>query len=164
MIRVVKWKNGFPWRIHGMGLVYFYLYIYDIHINHSCRVNMGVSENRGGPPKWMVKTMEHPFWNGWFGGENPLFSETSIYHPLDPSWVLLKVVEVGQVFHLAGPILADRRPCRSVQRKVANQTENQNWRTSEPPPTKWYQMLICWVIYRWNLAIHAYSMLFLAHH
>ena len=35
---------------------------------------------RGGPPKWMVKIMETPInpWMIW--GENPLFSETSIYH------------------------------------------------------------------------------------
>ena len=40
--------------------------------------DMGVSKNRGGPPKWMVKIMEKPIdpWMIW--GENPLFSETSI--------------------------------------------------------------------------------------
>ena len=38
---------------------------------------MGVSKN-GGTPKWMVYNGK-PYKNGWFGGENPLFSETSIY-------------------------------------------------------------------------------------
>ena len=33
----------------------------------------------GFPSKWMVKIMENPIYqNGWFGGEHPLFSETSI--------------------------------------------------------------------------------------
>ena len=31
-------------------------------------VYMGVSKNRGFPPKWMVKIMEIPIKNGWFGG------------------------------------------------------------------------------------------------
>ena len=31
----------------------------------------------GGTPKWMVKIMEKPYENGWFGGKNPLFSKTS---------------------------------------------------------------------------------------
>ena len=30
-------------------------------------VHMGVSKNRG-TPKWMVKIMENPYENGWFGG------------------------------------------------------------------------------------------------
>ena len=40
---------------------------------------MGVSKNRGGPPKWMVKIMESPInpWMIW--GENPLFLETPIW-------------------------------------------------------------------------------------
>ena len=36
---------------------------------------MSVSENRGGPPKWMVKTMENPIKLDDLG-ENPLFLET----------------------------------------------------------------------------------------
>ena len=39
---------------------------------------MGVSKNRGGPPKWMVYKAK-AYQNGWFGGV-PLFSETSIYN------------------------------------------------------------------------------------
>ena len=35
---------------------------------------MGVSKNRGGPPKWMVKIMENPFLIGWFRGPTPIFS------------------------------------------------------------------------------------------
>ena len=32
------------------------------------------------PLTWMMKIMENTlFFNGWFGGENPLFSETSTY-------------------------------------------------------------------------------------
>ena len=42
---------------------------------------MGVSKNRGGPPKWMVKVMENPInpWMIW--GENPLFRK----HPYEVS-------------------------------------------------------------------------------
>ena len=32
---------------------------------------LGVSKNRGGPPKWMVKIMENPDENGWLGGSFP---------------------------------------------------------------------------------------------
>ena len=39
--------------------------------------DMGVSKN-GGTPKWMVKIMEKPIKMDDLG-ENPLFSETSIY-------------------------------------------------------------------------------------
>ena len=38
---------------------------------------MGVSKNRGGPPKWMVKLMENPIKIRDLGV--PLFSETPIY-------------------------------------------------------------------------------------
>ena len=32
----------------------------------------------GKPPKWMVKIMEKPYWNGWFRGfQTPYFLETS---------------------------------------------------------------------------------------
>ena len=34
--------------------------------------DMGVSENWG-TPKWMVKIMEHPIKNGWFGGKTHYF-------------------------------------------------------------------------------------------
>ena len=35
---------------------------------------LGVSKNRGFPPKWMVKRMDKPYQNGWFGWEKvPLF-------------------------------------------------------------------------------------------
>ena len=38
---------------------------------------MGVSKNRGGPPKWMVKIMENPIKMDDLG--EPLFLETPIY-------------------------------------------------------------------------------------
>ena len=37
---------------------------------------MGVSKNRGGPPKWIVTTMENPIKMDDLGV--PLFSETSL--------------------------------------------------------------------------------------
>ena len=42
---------------------------------------MGVSKNRGGPPKWMVKIMENPInpWMIW--GENPLLAAPT-FRPL----------------------------------------------------------------------------------
>ena len=40
-------------------------------------VYMGVSNNRGGPPEWMVKIMENPIKMDDLG-ETTLFSETSI--------------------------------------------------------------------------------------
>ena len=39
---------------------------------------MGVSKNRGGPPKWMVKIMEHPIKMDDLGV--PLFLETNVSH------------------------------------------------------------------------------------
>ena len=39
--------------------------------------DMGVSKNRGGPPKWMVYNGK-PYWNGWFGGPTPIFGNTHI--------------------------------------------------------------------------------------
>ena len=33
-------------------------------------VYMGVSENRGGPPKWMVKMMDNPIFNGMIWGSH----------------------------------------------------------------------------------------------
>ena len=39
---------------------------------------MDVSKNRG-TPIWMVKVMENPFFKWMIWGENPLFSETSMY-------------------------------------------------------------------------------------
>ena len=53
--------------IHPHKYTCVYIYIYT-----------GVSKNRG-TPKWMVYNGK-PYWNGWFGGFNPLFSETSIYY------------------------------------------------------------------------------------
>ena len=47
-----------------------------IHVDARCSY-MGVSKNRG-TPKWMVKIMENPIEMDDLG-ENPLFSETSIY-------------------------------------------------------------------------------------
>ena len=38
---------------------------------------MGVSKNRGGPPKWMVYN-EQPYENGMIWGKKTLFLETSI--------------------------------------------------------------------------------------
>ena len=40
-------------------------------------LHLGVSKNRGGPPKWMVKIMENPIKMDDLGV--PLFSETSIW-------------------------------------------------------------------------------------
>ena len=40
-------------------------------------IYMGVSKNRGGPPKWMVKIMENPIKMDDLGV--PLFLETPIY-------------------------------------------------------------------------------------
>ena len=39
---------------------------------------MGVSKNRG-TPKWMVKIMENPIFNGWFGGKTPIFGNIQIF-------------------------------------------------------------------------------------
>ena len=36
-------------------------------------VNMGVSKNRGGPPKWMVKIMENPMNDWMIWGKSPYF-------------------------------------------------------------------------------------------
>ena len=42
--------------------------------------DMGVSKNRGGPPKWMVKIMENPIKMDDLGGKNPYFwFNTHIY-------------------------------------------------------------------------------------
>ena len=43
-----------------------------IHV-HVIFTYMGVSKNRGGPPKWMVKIMENPIKMGWFGGKTHYF-------------------------------------------------------------------------------------------
>ena len=40
---------------------------------------MGVSKNRGGPPKWMVKIMENPYLQMDDLGVPLLFSEALIY-------------------------------------------------------------------------------------
>ena len=44
------------------------------NINHE----MGVSKNRGGPPKWMVYN-EKPYKNGWFGGTPFFWKHPYIY-------------------------------------------------------------------------------------
>ena len=43
------------------------------------RHHMGVSQNRGVSPNWMVKLMENPMakWDDW-GGNPTIFSETTI--------------------------------------------------------------------------------------
>ena len=51
------------------GLSFIYKY--------TCIMQMGVSKNRGGPPKWMVKIMENPIKMDDLGV--PLFLETPIY-------------------------------------------------------------------------------------
>ena len=45
--------------------------------NHSKSHHLGVSKNRG-TPKWMVKIMEKPYQNGWFGG-TPIFGNTHLF-------------------------------------------------------------------------------------
>ena len=51
-------------------------YRHPLHI----MIQVGVEPKIGGKtPKWMVKIMENPMKNGWFGGKTPLFSETSIF-------------------------------------------------------------------------------------
>ena len=47
-------------------------------------VYMGVSKNRGGPPKWMVCNGK-PYQNGWFGGETHYFWK----HPYNLWWSLM---------------------------------------------------------------------------
>ena len=47
---------------------------------------MGVSKNRGGPPKWMVKIMEHPIKMDFSGGVPPIFGK----HPYSlPGFAIL---------------------------------------------------------------------------
>ncbi len=48
-------------------------------------IYLGVSKNRGGSPKWMVKIMENPIKMGWFGG-TPIFG--NIHLLSDNSWLL----------------------------------------------------------------------------
>ena len=52
--------------------------------------DMGVSENRGKTPKWMVKIMEKPYFlMDDLGGFNPLFSETPIWKKWCPTnWLV----------------------------------------------------------------------------
>ena len=49
-----------------------------IHV-HVIFTYMGVSKNRGGPPKWMVKIMENPIKMGWFGGKPTIFGNIHIW-------------------------------------------------------------------------------------
>ena len=61
-------------------------------------IYMGVSKNRGKPPKWMVKIMEKPIKMDDLGV--PLFSETSIsfYLFLSGQFCHLSVVLLAQKF------------------------------------------------------------------
>ena len=74
-----------------------------------------------------------------------------MYHTLDPTG-FGKVLEVGQDTWL-GQFSLTEGPAGRSKEKLANQTEsqkeNQNWQTSQPPPTK------CSFAesFRWNLAI-----------
>ena len=47
---------------------------------------MGVSKNRGGPPKWMVKIMENPIEMDDLGGKPTIFGNT----PLNSQETLLE--------------------------------------------------------------------------
>ena len=42
-------------------------------------IHMGVSKNRGGPPKWMVKRMENPIKMDDLGGKPPIFGNIHVY-------------------------------------------------------------------------------------
>ena len=60
--------------IHILELKLDLKYLYRIHIY------MGVSKNRGGPPKWMGKIMEPPIKMDDLGGfTTPIFGNTYIY-------------------------------------------------------------------------------------
>ncbi len=60
---------------------------------------MGVSKNRGGPPKWMVKIMENPMnkWMIWGYMGVPLFLKTALKSDLQ---VLLYLLDWGIWFPL----------------------------------------------------------------
>ena len=50
------------------------------HILGAIVINMAVSNNRGGPPKWMVKIMENPINPRMtLGGENPHYFRFNIH-------------------------------------------------------------------------------------
>ena len=52
-----------------------------------CKPYMGVSKNRD-TPTWMVKIMEHPIKNGWFGGKTRYFRKhpyiSTVYSSQNP--------------------------------------------------------------------------------
>ena len=65
----VTWGDDVDQPCSNKGLSFIYKY--------TCILQMGVSKNRGGPPKWMVKIMENPIKMDDLGV--PLFLETPIY-------------------------------------------------------------------------------------
>ena len=48
------------------------------------QTNMGVSKNRGGPPKWMVYFMENPIKMDYLGGNTHIFGNT---HMNSRNWI-----------------------------------------------------------------------------
>ena len=59
---------------------------------------MGVSKNRGGPPKWMVKIMENPIKMDDLGGKPSIFGNTHIQFFHDDVPFLMSLV-VGNPLH-----------------------------------------------------------------
>ncbi len=72
---------GFESGMDGQCFCWHKQIIQQYNLNRSQFViqkHMGVSKNRGGPPKWMVKIMETPIKMGWFGGPTPIFGNIHI--------------------------------------------------------------------------------------
>ena len=59
---------------------------------------MGVSKNRGGPPKWMVKIMENPIKMDDLGGKPTIFGNTQKQFFHDDVPFLMSLV-VGNPLH-----------------------------------------------------------------
>ena len=66
--------NLTPWRINGWFTYSHHPWKETTYPWKTKQTSIwGVSKNRGGPPKWMVKIMENPIKKGWFGGKTPYF-------------------------------------------------------------------------------------------
>ena len=118
---------------------------------------MGVSKNRGGPPKWMVKIMEHPIEMDDLGV--PLFSETpTSWHALVYMWcVFFSVAKMEHVFEQKHPSQQKSSSAKQFMHHLVSSTQA----TARPvsfllllqPSFVWVTVDILWYIrqlYRCN--------------
>jgi len=86
--------------------------------------NMGVSKNRG-TPNWMVKIMENPIKNGWFGGKTHNFRKHPICLQKLPHFLLSILNRLFKIGYIRSTVFNEGENHGSMVRHQPEKAGNQ---------------------------------------